>query len=161
MKKRIPFGKLLHSSLSHVNCSALPWKCFSTSVWSIANNFPDLVSRLDAQLRLMGNCGLNGVTPRLSNTVGVHCFFCKESIKYVSHFFFDWSEFKDNFECVWAKLNLKSSSLILSQIGNFIDSLNRQQKILLLLGNFVSSLIKQLPLSLPDFYPLLFLKFTA
>ena len=28
--------------------------------WSIANNFPDLVSRLHVQIRLMGNFGLNG-----------------------------------------------------------------------------------------------------
>ena len=28
--------------------------------WSIVNSFPDLVSRLHVQIRLIGNCGLNG-----------------------------------------------------------------------------------------------------
>ena len=50
-------------------------------VWSTANNFPDLVSRLHVQIRLMENCGLNSGIPWLSNTDGAHCFFCKESIE--------------------------------------------------------------------------------
>ena len=60
---------------------------------SIANNFRDLVRRLHVQMRLIGNCGLNGGIPWLSNTDGAHCFFFKESIEDVSHFFFDCSEF--------------------------------------------------------------------
>ena len=69
-----------------------------------------------------------------------------------------------NFEYVWANLNRKivsSSSIDGAQIANFINRLDREQKALLLLGDFASILIKQLTLSLPDFYPLLFLKFTA
>ena len=31
--------------------------------WSIANNFPDHVSRLHVQIRLMENCSLNGGIP--------------------------------------------------------------------------------------------------
>ena len=90
--------------------------------------------------------------------------FCKESIEDVSHFFFDCSEFKDNFESVWANLKrkiLSSNSNDGAQIANFIISLDRQQNALLLLGEFASPLIKQLPLSPPDFYPLLLLKFTT
>ena len=65
-------------------------------------------------------------------------FFCKESIEDVSHVFFDYSEFKDNFESVWANLNrniLSSSSIDEVQITNFIDSLDRQETALLLLGD--------------------------
>ena len=119
---------------------------------------------MPVQIRLMGNCGPNGGNPLLSNTNGAHCFFCKESTEDVSHFLFDCSEFKDNFESVWANLNRKimSSPFIdRAQIANFIKSLDKQQNSLLSLGDFTSRLIKELQLSLPDSYPLLFLKFTA
>ena len=43
--------------------------------WSIANNFPDLVSRLQVQIRPMGNSRLNGGIPWLSNTDDAHVFF--------------------------------------------------------------------------------------
>ena len=85
----------------------------------------------------MGNCGLNGGIPRLSNTDGAHCLFYKEGIEDFSHFFFDCLEFKDDFESVWANLNRKifsSNSIDGAQIANFINSLERQQKALLLLG---------------------------
>ena len=162
MKKRTPFGKLF--VLVTQPCKLLRFYLENVSphqFWSIMNNF--LVSRLHVQIRLVGNCGLHGVIPWLSNTDGAHCFFCKESIEDVSHVF-DCSEFKDNFESVWANLNRKISSFNFvdrAQIANFINSLDRRQKALLLLVGFASPLIKQLPLSLPDFYPLLFLKFTA
>ena len=136
MKKRIPFGKLvaLITQVCKLLRSAL--KMF----WSIANNFSDLVSRLHVQIRLMGNCGLNSGYPWLSNTDGARCFSCKESIEGVSHFFFDCSKFKDNFESVWTNLNRKimsSVSIDLAPMANFINSLDSQH------------------------YPLLFLKFTA
>ena len=38
--------------------------------WSLANQFPDLVSRLHVHVRLMGNFGLNGSLPWLQNTDG-------------------------------------------------------------------------------------------
>ena len=85
----------------------------------------------------MENCGLNGGLRWLSNTDSAHCFSCKESIEDVSHFFFDCSELKDNFESVWANLNrkiLSSNSTDRAQIANFINCLDRQQKALLLLG---------------------------
>ena len=98
--------------------------------------------------------------PWLFNTVGAHCFFCEESI---SHFFLDCSEFRDNFASARDNLNRKlmsSTGPSKAQIANFIHSLHidRHQKALLLLGAFASPLIKQMPLSLPDSYPLLFLK---
>ena len=105
--------------------------------WFIANDFPDLVCRLHVQITLMGNCGLNGGISWLSNTDGANCFFCKKSIEDVSNFFFDCSEFKANFESVWANLNPKvmsSNSIDGAQIPNSINSLDREQKALLLLG---------------------------
>ena len=55
--------------------------------WSLADQFPDLVSRLHVQVRLMGNFGIYGSLPWLQNTDGAICFICKEDIKSVTHFF--------------------------------------------------------------------------
>ena len=70
-------------------------------------------------------------------TLMVHIvFFCKKSIEDVSHFFYDCSEFKDNFASVWADRNRKIKSynpIDGAQIANFISSLDRQQKAVLLL----------------------------
>ena len=49
--------------------------------WSIADNFPDLVSRLHVQMRVMVNCYLNGGFPWLSNTDGAHCFSARRVSK--------------------------------------------------------------------------------
>ena len=56
--------------------------------WSINEQHPDLVSRLHIQTRLMGNFGLNGGIPWLSNTDGATCFLCKVDIETVNHFCF-------------------------------------------------------------------------
>ena len=47
--------------------------------WSIADRYPDLVSRLHVQTRLMGNFRLNGGVSWLTNTDGELCLFCKDS----------------------------------------------------------------------------------
>ena len=80
--------------------------------------------------------------PWLSNTAGVHCFSCKDSIENVIHFFFDFLELQDSFESVWAELNrkiLSSNYIDGTQIPNFINSLDIQQKALLLLRGFCLS----------------------
>ena len=46
--------------------------------WSIADRYPGLVSRLHVQIRLMGNFGLNGSVPWLTNTDGELCFFLQK-----------------------------------------------------------------------------------
>ena len=42
--------------------------------WSLANHYPGLVSRLHVQVRIMGNFGLNGGIPWLTDTEGATCF---------------------------------------------------------------------------------------
>ena len=54
--------------------------------WSVADRYPDLVSRLHVQIRLMGNFGLNGSVPWLTNTEGEFFLFCKNNVEDVSHF---------------------------------------------------------------------------
>ena len=105
--------------------------------WSIANSYPDLVRCLHVQVRLMGNLGLNGGVPWLSNTEGEICFICKENVEDVEHFFFDCREFKVNFESIWCNLRQKiltANPTDGAQIYDFISHLNKQCKTLLLLG---------------------------
>ena len=66
--------------------------------WSLANQFPNLVSRMHVQVRLIGNFGLNGSFPWLQNTDGAICFICKEDIESVTHFFLNCSYFRNNSE---------------------------------------------------------------
>ena len=108
--------------------------------WSIADRYPDLVSRLHVQIRLMGNFGSNGGVPWLTNTDGELCLFCKNSVEYVSHFLSDCSSFRDDFESLWSNLSQKLIACNPSdrtQISHFISSLDRQQKSNLLLGGFL------------------------
>ena len=45
----------------------------------------------------MGNLGLNGGVPWLTNTDGEVCLFCKDSVDDVSHFLVNCPNFKDIF----------------------------------------------------------------
>ena len=105
--------------------------------WSIADEYPDLVTRLHTQARLMSNFGLNASAPLLKDTKGTLCFICKEDIENTDHFFFDCPQFKESFDSIWRNLDLKimkSNPTDGIQIANFINRLNGQHKIMLLLG---------------------------
>ena len=43
--------------------------------WSIADEYPDLATRLHTQARLMGNFSLNASVPWLKENDGTLCFF--------------------------------------------------------------------------------------
>ena len=49
--------------------------------WSLADHYPDLVSRLHVQVRIMGNFGLNGGIPWMTITEGATCFVRKQGVK--------------------------------------------------------------------------------
>ena len=49
--------------------------------WSLADQYPDLVTRLHTQARLMGRFGLNDSVPWIRDTEGALCFICKEDIE--------------------------------------------------------------------------------
>ena len=105
--------------------------------WSLANDYPDLVSCLHIQVRIMGNFGFNVGMPWLSLMQGALCFICKENVKNVSHFLHDCMEFRQNFDSIWLNLKQKvisANPIDGSQIFDFISHLDRQQKTLLLLG---------------------------
>ena len=57
--------------------------------WSIADEYPDLVTRLHTQARLIGNFGLNASVPWLKDTKGSLCFICEEGIENKDHFLRD------------------------------------------------------------------------
>ena len=50
----------------------------SYQFWCLADNYPDLVSRMHVQIRLMGNFGLNGGVPWHVGTNRSLCLICKE-----------------------------------------------------------------------------------
>ena len=105
--------------------------------WFLADDYPDLVSRLHIQERIIGNFGISGGVPWLSHTQGALCFICKENVENVSHFLHDCTEFRQNFDSIWLNLKQKfisANPIDGSQIFDFISHLDRQQKTLVLLG---------------------------
>ena len=91
--------------------------------WSIAGEYPDLVTRLHTQARLMNNFGLNASAPWPKDTEGALCFICKENIENTDHFLLDFPQFKDNLNSIWRNLDLKimrSNPTDGIQIANFI-----------------------------------------
>ena len=112
--------------------------------WSLANQFPDLVSRLHVQMRLMGNFGLNGSLPWLQNTDGAICFICKEDIENVTHFFLDCSYFRNNFESLWNKLKIKISRSNPTQSVSWSLAELRHNKIVQLLRENCFNVCRQL-----------------
>ena len=98
--------------------------------WSIADEYPDLVTRSNVQARLVGNFGLNGSVPWLKDTEGTLCFSSKEDIENTDHFLLDCSQFKEKFDSVWRNLHLKtirSNPTDGIQIASFIKVLDRQR----------------------------------
>ena len=83
--------------------------------WSIADLYPGLVRHLHVQIRLMGNFGINGGVPWLTNTDGELCFCFL-------------SNFRDNHESLWSNLSQKVIACNPSdgtQISHFFSSLDR------------------------------------
>ena len=64
--------------------------------WSLADHFPDLVSRLHVQVRLMSQFGVSGSIPGFHDSDGTFCFVCKQDVESVTHFLLDCSYFKQN-----------------------------------------------------------------
>ena len=74
---------------------------------SLADHFPDLVSRLHVQVRLMGQFGPSGGIPWLRDSNGAFCFVRKQDFESVTHFLLDCSYFKQNFLSLWRNLKIK------------------------------------------------------
>ena len=104
--------------------------------WSLADLYPDLVSRLQVQIRLMGNLCLNGGILWLLNTEGSLCFICKEYTETVYHHFIECLPFRDNYSSLWSNLKTKiinSNQTIGITMFDFITNLDLRKKVLLLL----------------------------
>ena len=76
-------------------CEAHPdmrvvWACFENMpprhFWFLANEYPDLVTRMHTQVRVMGSFGLNGSIPWLRDTDVTLSFMCKGDIENLDHF---------------------------------------------------------------------------
>ena len=101
-------------------------------LWSLADEYPDLVVRLHTQTRLICSFSLNGSVPWLKDTEGALCFICKEDVENTYNFFLEFPQFKENSDSVWSNLQLKatrSNSTDGIQIANFMKNLNRQNKV--------------------------------
>ena len=105
--------------------------------WSISNQYPDLVTRLHAQIRLMGNFGFSACVPWTIRAVESLCFVCKEAKDDQYHFIFVCPYFRKNFDSLWSNLDVKVSNSCPTdggQISAFIKNLYQDSKALLLLG---------------------------
>ena len=102
--------------------------------WSLTDHYPDLVSHLHGQIRLMGNLGLNAGVPWLSDTDGRKCFICKNGVEDAGHFFFDCMSFRENLTILWS--NLKTTLFNANPLeSNFmLVNLDRKHKTMFLLG---------------------------
>ena len=108
--------------------------------WSISNQYPDLVTRLHVQIRLMGKFGFinSACVPWAIRAAESLCFVCKEAKEDLYHFLFDCSYFCKNFGSLWSNLDVKASNSSPtdgSQISAFIKNLDQENKALLLLGS--------------------------
>ena len=85
----------------------------------------------------MGNFGLNGGIPWITNTEGATCFVCKQGVETVNHFLLECPGFKENLDSLWEKLKTKARHLNPvdgDQIVDFITNLDQHSKMFLLLG---------------------------
>ena len=105
--------------------------------WSISNQYPDLITRLHVQIRLMGNFGFSACAPWTIRAVESLCFVYKEAKDDLYHFLFVCPYFRKNFDSLWSNLDVKVSNSCPtdgSQISVFIKNLDQDSKALLLLG---------------------------
>ena len=86
----------------------------------------------------MGNFGLNGGIPWLTNAEGATCFVCKQGVETVDHFLLECPGFKEHLDSLWDKLKTEARYLNPidgERIVNFITNLDQHYKMLLLLGD--------------------------
>ena len=108
-----------------------------TQFCCLADNYPDLVSRIHIQIRLMGNFELYCGVSWHVGTNGSHCLICKQDTDDVIHFLLDCPLFKQNVDSVWLSIKARiteTNPLNGTQICNFISNLDRDSKVLVLLG---------------------------
>ena len=100
--------------------------------WSLADHYPDLVSRLHVQVRIMGNFGLMAVFPEsLIPKVQLALFANKVWKLTVNHFLLECPEFKENLDSIWDKTKTKARRLNPfdgDQIVDFITNLDQHNK---------------------------------
>ena len=75
--------------------------------WSISDQYPDLVTCLHVQIRLMGNFGFSACVHWTIKADESLCFVCKEA---KDDFLFDCAYFRKNFDSLWSNLDVKASN---------------------------------------------------
>ena len=89
-------------------CRNLPDLVSPQMFWSISDQYPDLITRLHVQIRLMGNFGFSACVPWRIRADESLRFVCKEAKDDLYHFLFDCSYFRKNFDSLWSNLDAKS-----------------------------------------------------
>ena len=85
----------------------------------------------------MGNVGLDGGIPWITDTKGATCFVCKQGGETVNHFLLECPGFKENLDSLWDKLKTKArhlNSVDGDQTVDFITNLDQHNKMFLFLG---------------------------
>ena len=106
--------------------------------WCSADSYPDLVSRMHIQIRLMGNFGLKCGVPWHVGTKGFLCLICKQGTEDVTYFLLHCPFFKENSDSIWLNIKVRimeTNPLHGTQICNFISNLDQHSKVLLPLGS--------------------------
>ena len=106
-------------------------------IWSLTNQYPNLVRHLHVQVRLMGNFGLNTGVPWLSDMDGQKCFISKNGVEDAGHFFFDGMSFRENYTIIWSNLKttlFNANPLESKSMFSFLVNLDRKHKTMFLLG---------------------------
>ena len=104
--------KFVIAHCSYKLAETCPDLVFPQMFWSISNQYPDLVTDLHVQIRLMGNFGFSACVPWTIRADEPLCFVCKEAKDNLYHFLFDYSYFRKNFDSLWSKLDVTASSQI-------------------------------------------------
>ena len=117
--------------------------------WSLADDFPDCMFKLDKWANSVLVVAYHGSTIQMKQ----FALSVNKMLKSVTHFLLDCSYFKQNFLSLWRNLKLKitvSNQADGVNLCQFIDHLDRHHKVLLLLGslclpfeNVTNTLIKK------------------
>ena len=128
---------ILFWSSEHACCQACLQNVSPSKFLLLADLYPDLVSRLHIEIRLMCNLCLNGGILWLVNTEGSLCLICKEKTEMVYRQFIDCLPFRDNYNSLWS--NLKTKIIIFNQtdgitMSDFITNLDPHKKSFIIAG---------------------------
>ena len=114
-----------HMSLFHQTLTEIS----PSNYWKITSLYPDLVSKVNIQLRLIGNYGLQSGLPWLRKEKSDACLLCKTESEDLSHFVLRCPYFRNDWIRFWLlmknfllRLNDPESELLLFFLKNLNET---------------------------------------